>query len=135
MTIVLETPAQIGMWVLLSRRGQLKLQLKGLKTAGLIKWCRENIEGCESARTARDCIVPLEFVISEAGGPADYSIVNIHVMEKTANGNFRDRGIYPDMASVEANAGNAALYLAGRLEVVLTLDDAREATGDLYMPA
>lgn len=134
MSIMLDTPEQISMWVLLSRRSQLKLQLKGLKTLGLIKWCKANIEGCEKARTAKDCIVPVEYAIATAGGPQDFSIVNVHVMLERG-GVFFDRGIFPDMDAVEANPKFVDAYNSGRLEIVYTLDEPREANNEMFVPA
>jgi hypothetical protein len=132
---VLDTPEQINMWVLLSRRSQLKLQMKGIKTPGLVKWCKANIPGAEKARTAKDCVVPVEYAISEAGGPPDYSLVNVHVMVRLQNGFFRDEGIFSTMAEVEAIDRLTTLYMQGRLELVYTLDEPRPPTKELYVPA
>jgi hypothetical protein len=135
-TVVLDTPEQINMWILLSRRAQVKLHLKGLTTKGLLKWLKVNIEGCENARTVKDCVVPLEYTIAMAGGPQDFSLINVHVMERVNDDDvFRDLGIFPDMASVEANAGLVALYFAHRLELVYTLDEPRDATNEIFIPA
>jgi hypothetical protein len=131
---ILDTPEQINMWVLLSRRAQLKLQMKGIKTPGIVKWCRKNVPGAETARTARDCIVPLEYLIAENGGPQDFSIVNVHVMLHRG-GVFLDRGIYSDMSEVEANSAFVEAYAKGRLEIVYTLDEPRDATGEMFVPA
>lgn len=132
-TIVLDTPNQINAWVLLSRRGQLKLQQKGLKTPGLIKWCRENIPGCERARVARDCIVPVEYALSQIGADVDYSVVNCHVMVQSMSGIFHDRGVFanPDDAKTPELL---AAFKNGNLEMVLTLDDVREPNGQIYVP-
>jgi hypothetical protein len=132
---MLDTPEQIAMWVLLSRRSQLKMQMKGLKVPGIVKWCRENIEGCENARTARDCVLPVEYAIASAGGPQDYSIVNVHVMRKTPDGLFHDRGIHPDMAAVEADPTMVRLYERGMLEIVYTMDEPRPSNGQIFVPA
>jgi hypothetical protein len=140
-TIVLDTPEQIQMWVLLSRRAQLKLWLKGegtenpgfYQTKGLIKWCRVHIPGCESARRARDCIVPVENAIVFAGGPQDFSIVNVHVMEVSGD-YFLDRGVFPDMSAVEAEPALVELYNLGLLELVYTMDAPREPNGKAYLP-
>jgi hypothetical protein len=141
---VLDTPEAINMWVLLSRRAQLKLWMNGMsrpaderkmyQTPGLVKWCKANIEGAENARTARDCIVPVEYAIASAGGPQDFSLVNVHVMRK-AGGLFHDRGIYADMSEVEANPTFVSLYERGLLEIVYTLDEPREPNGQAYVPA
>jgi hypothetical protein len=136
MSIILDTPEQINMWVLLSRRAQLKMQLKGVVTKGLVKWCKANIPGCERARTAKDCVVPVEYAISEAGGPPDYSVVNVHVMEhSTTPGIFVDNGIYSTMEEVEAVPRFVKLFRQGNLEIVLTLEEPREPNSQLYSPA
>lgn len=129
----LDTPQQIGLWVLLSRRHQLQLQMKGLKTPGLVKWCQNNIPG--AGRTAKDCVVPVEFAISEAGGEVDYKLVNVQVMEKVRSDIFQDLGIYSDITEVEASGYFRSLAENGRLEIVLTLDEPRKPTGDLLTPA
>lgn len=135
-TIALDTPEQITMWVLLSRRSQLKLQMKGLKVPGIVKWCKANVPGAERARTARDCIVPLEYMIAERNGPADFSIVNVHVMRIVGNGVFQDLGIFPDTTTVEVEHPEwMTLYHNGGLEVVFTLDEPRESNGQFYQPA
>lgn len=133
MTIVFDTPAQISMWVLLSRRSQIRLHLKGYPVAGLVKWCRANIDGCENARTVKQCVVPVEYAIASANGPQDFSIVNVHVM-LSRGGMFFDRGIYPDMDAVEDNPGFVKAYEAGKLEIVYTLEDTREANGEVFVP-
>jgi hypothetical protein len=134
MTIALDTPEQITMWVMLSRRAQLKLQLKGIKVPGIVKWCRANVPGAENARTAKQCVVPLEYMIADAGGPQDFSIVNVHVMYKSG-GLFFDKGIYSDMSEVEADPAFVELYKRGLLEIVYTLDEPREATDQIFVPA
>lgn len=130
MTIALDTPEQIAMWVLLSRRHQLQSQMKGIKTPGLIKWCQANIEG--AGRTAKSCVVPVEYAISQAGGEVDYNLVNLHVMYRQG-GLFHDQGIFshPD----DMHEGLKRAYEAGRLEIVLTLDEPRESNRQVYVPA
>lgn len=134
----------VNMWVLLSRRSQIKMHL-GLRpdgtpanvkipVPGLMKWCKANIEGCENARTVRDCIVPVETAIAMAGGPQDFSIVNVHVM-LVRGGLFHDRGVYNDMSEVEAVPAFVNAYQQGRLEIVYTLDAPREPNGEIYVPA
>ena len=134
MSTILDTPSQINMWVLLSRRHQIQMHIKGLKTPGIVKWCRANIEGAENARTASDCIVPVESAIAMAGGETDFSLVNVHVMTNKGD-YFKDEGIFNDMSEVEANAGFVANYAAGRLEIVYTLEDVRPANGQMFIPA
>lgn len=134
--IILDTPEQINMWVLLSRRSQLKLQQKGLNVPGIVKWCRNNIPGCESARTAKQCVVPVEYAISEAGGQVDYSLVNVHIMRNVGDGIFADLGVFsdPDVALAE-NPEFGPMFDDGALEIVLTLDPPRERNGQFYQPA
>jgi hypothetical protein len=134
MTIVLDTPAQINMWVLLSRRHQIKLHLKGYPHPGLVKWCKANIEGCESARTVKDCVVPVEYAIAAGNGPQDFSFVNVHVM-LNVDDVFYDQGIYPDMTTVETHAPFVQEYSAGNLELVFTMEDIRPPNGKTFLPA
>ncbi len=131
MTIVLDTPEQINMWVLLSRRSQLKMHLAGFKVTNIVKACRRDVPGCEDARTALDCVVPVNYAISEGGSEIDYSMVNVHVLVDNEDGTYVDNGIYSDMSGVEADPGFTALYAVGRLELILTLEEPREATNIL----
>jgi hypothetical protein len=130
----LDTPEQKNMWVLLSRRHQIQLQLKGLKTPGLVKWCKANIPGAEKARTAKDCIVPVEYAISQAGGEVDYGLVNVQVLVKRM-GLLFDAGIFSDIFVVEMVPAFIRDYQEGRLEIVLTLDEPRKATNEIMVPA
>lgn len=134
MSFVLDTPEQINMWVLLSRRSQLKLQMKGISVPGIVKWCRANVPGAEKARTAKACVVPLEYMIAAAGGPQDFSIVNVHVMRKRGD-YFADLGIHPDMVSLEANPAMVEAYNKGQLEIVYTLEEPRPSNRQTYIPA
>lgn len=134
-TIVLDTPEQISMWVLLSRRHQLQLHMKGLKVPGIVKACREQIPGCASARTAKDCVIPVEFAISQAGGEIDYKLVNVHIMEKVRSDVFQDLGIYNSVDEAGESKYLRDLFAVGRLEVVLTLDPVRNPTGEFFAPA
>lgn len=130
----LDQPEQINLWVLLSRRHQVQLHLKGLKVPGIVKACREQIPGCENARRARDCIVPIEETIAAAGGEVDYNLVNVHVMfNRGGRGTYWDCGIFSSMSEVEANPGFVREYQAGLLELVLTLDEPREPNGQGYV--
>jgi hypothetical protein len=135
MTIALTTPDEIGMWVLLSRRHQVQLHLKGIKVPGIVKWCKDNLgtgEGGKAIRTAKDAIVPIEYAISEAGGKVDYRLVNVQVMVK-AMGLFHDQGIFSDMSEVEDNPDMVKAYQDGRLEIVLTTKDTRPANREVYV--
>src|SRR6478735_9179787 len=127
MTIVLDTPEQINMWVLLSRRSQVQAHLKGYKVKGIIAALKRDIPGCENIRYVKDAVVPIEFAIANAGGNVDYRLVNVHVLKVESKGVFVDLGIYNDMSEVEANDKFVSLYARGRLEIVLTEDDVRPA--------
>lgn len=133
MSIALTTPTQIAMWVLLSRRAQIKLHLKGVSVPGLVKWCRANIDGCENTRTVKQCIVPVEYAIATAGGPQDFSLVNVHVMINEGEF-FSDVGIFSDMSEVEALTDLVSYYQNGDLEIVYTLDKPRGTNGRYYVP-
>lgn len=134
-SIVLDKPDQITMWVLLSRRAQVKMHLAGFKVKGILGALRRDIPGCENIRRVVDAVVPIEFAISKAGGKVDYRLVNVHVMERTSNNLFQDLGVYSNTDEVHENAYAFALYMANRLELVLTLDDPRPANGELYTGA
>lgn len=131
---VLDTPQQISMWVLLSRRHQIQLHLKGLTVRGLAASLKRDFPG--QGRNVKDFIVPVEFAISEAGGEVDYKLVNIHIMEALPSGVFVDMGVFnsPKDAAAE-NAGIAALGMAGRLECVLTTEAVRPPNGKHFQPA
>lgn len=137
-SIILDTPKEINMWVLLSRRHQVQLHLKGVKVPGIVKWVKENLgQGYHHPiRTARDCIVPVEYAISQAGGEVDYSLVNVHIMAHTNNPHvFQDYGVYGSPADINPDSQIACLYAAGKIEVVLTLDEPRPPNGELYTSA
>lgn len=137
MTIALTTPEEIGMWVLLSRRHQVQLHLKGMKVPGIVKWCKANLgtaEGGKPIRTAKDAIVPIEYAISEAGGDVDYRLVNVHVMVN-GGGLFHDCGIFPNMEAVERQSDMVKAYQEGSLEIVLTTQEPRERNGEVYVSA
>jgi hypothetical protein len=135
-SIVLDTPEQINVWVLLSRRHQLQLQLNGIKTPGLIKWCRTNIPGCEHARTAKDCVVPVEYALSEADARVDYKLVNLHAMRKASSDSefYVDAGIYDSPADI-TDPSFPSNYAAGLVELVLTLEPVRNPNGQVYTQA
>jgi hypothetical protein len=136
MTIVLDTPEQINLWVLLSRRAQLKLHLKGYPVKGLVAWFKKNLpvgEGGKPVRTAKDCIIPIEYAISAAGGEVDYSWVNLHIMEIVQKDTvFQDMGIYSSPDDISEGSYLGQMYKAGRAEIVLTTQEPRPANGELY---
>lgn len=132
MTISLDTPEQINMWVLLSRRHQIQLHLKGLKVKGLVACLKREFPEV-NGRTAKDFIVPVEFAISEGGGEVDYKLVNVHVMLKRG-GLFFDRGIFASMDEA-GTPENRELFAKGLIEAVLVLDEPREPNGETYVPA
>lgn len=69
MTIALDTPDQISMWVLLSRRAQCHLQIKGLSTPGLIKSMKR--DGLTDHSTAKGALADVNLIIESLGGPPD----------------------------------------------------------------
>jgi hypothetical protein len=124
MTIALTTPAEINMWVLLSRRSQLKLQMKGIKTPGIIKWCKENL-GPE-ATTSKRALLMLNDLISEQGGPNDpEQHVLVALASSPASTYAIDAGIYPNMEAVEAVESFTTAYRDGCLHIIHTSDDVR----------
>lgn len=127
----LDQPEQINMWVLLSRRHQIKMHerfpVKGLLT------CLKREFGNHGNRVA-NYIVPVEFAISEGGGDVDYSRVNVHIMQIMDNGLFFDRGIYASMDEA-GTFENRALFAEGKIECVLTLDEPRPENGRYFTPA
>lgn len=131
-TIVLDTPMQINMWVLLSRRGQIKMHLKGYTVPGLAK-CLKGMYPEVGGRMVKDFVVANEFAIGEAGGEIDYSIVNVHVM-LSRGGLFFDRGIFSSMDEA-GTPENRELFAKGRLEVVLTMEEPREPNGETFVGA
>lgn len=129
--IVLDTPSQINLWVLLSRRHQLQMQMRGLKTPGIVKWVRDNIEGAENVRNARQCVIPIEEAISMAGGQIDFKLVNVQILERVGNV-MLDLGIVNSFDEVQADPGLMGLYDSGALDLVLTHEPPRCANGDYY---
>lgn len=127
---VIDTPAGINMWVLLSRRRQIQMHLRGLTVKGLAATLKREFPDV-GGRYVKDFIVPVEFAISQAGGEVDYKLVNVHICEKLPNGLFQDMGIYPDLDTAGNQAGVKALWFAGRIECILTTEDVRDADGRL----
>lgn len=131
MSTVIDTPEGINLWVLLSRRGQIKMHQKGYAVKGLAACLRRELG--DHGRYVKDYIVPVEFAISEAGGNVDYSLVNVHVMQRLENGYFLDRGVF-DSIDAAGTPENRRMFAAGTLEVVLTTDPVRDAEpGRLFM--
>lgn len=127
---MLDTPAQISMWVLLSRRHQIALHTKGLTVKGLVACLKREFPEAHG-RTAKDFIVPVEFAISQAGGDIDYSKVNVHIMLR-AGGMLHDRGIFANMDEA-GTPENRRLFAEGKIECVLTLDAPREPSGGIFV--
>ena len=114
------------------------MQLKGLKTPGLVKWVRENIPGAEKVRTAKQAVVPIETAISAGGGEVDYRLVNLHLMERVngfGSDVFQDLGIYDSPDVIAEGSYIHTLHTLGALEAVLTLEEPRPANGELYTTA
>lgn len=131
-TIVLTGKAQTSMWVLLSRRHQIKMHLAGFPLSGLAACLKR--EFGNHGRYVKDYVVPVEFAISEAGGKVDYNLVNVHIMERQDNGVFYDRGIFASMDEA-GTPENIVLFALGRIEAVLTTEDVREPNGKTFLPA
>lgn len=130
MTIALDTPDQIAAWVLLSRRSQLKLQMKGLKTPGLVKWIRENVPGAENARTAKACVLPVETACANAGIEPDWSQVRAQAMRHMGRGVYLDLGVFENFDAMPEEWFKMAQD--GSIVVQLTTDEVRERNGELY---
>jgi len=64
-TIVLDTPETIHAWYILSMHSRAKMQIKGLKTPGLIRVMNER--GYSNKRTAKGVKADLERIMDEAG--------------------------------------------------------------------
>lgn len=134
MSIVLDTPEQINMWVLLSRRHQIQLHLKGMTVKGLAASLKRTFPDVGS-RYVKDYVIPVEFAISERGGQVDYNLVNVHVMLKRG-GMFHDRGVYNDPdAALNTHPEFGPAFAKGQLEVVLTTDEPRPMTNEIFVPA
>jgi len=127
---VIDTPEGINMWVLLSRRHQIQLHLKGLAVKGLVACLKREFPEVKG-RTAKDFIVPVEHAISQAGGDVDYKLVNVHVM-LSRGGLFFDRGIFESMDAA-GTPENRELFAKGLLEVVLTMEEPREPNGETFV--
>lgn len=132
MTVILDTPAQISLWVLLSRRHQIQMHLKGYPIRGLAAALKREFPG--QGRYVKDFIVPVEFAISEKGGEVDYKLVNVHIMEVVSDGVFADRGIFATMDEA-GTPENRALFAKGAIEAALTVEAPREPNGQMYTPA
>jgi hypothetical protein len=130
---MLDTPAGINMWVMLSRRHQVQMHLKGLKVKGIMAALRRDF-GDHGNRVA-NYIVPIESEIGMAGGIVDYNLVNVHVMQRVDDSLFMDCGIFANMNEVEAFPGLVEAYSLGQLEIVYTLDEPRQPNGKAYQPA
>lgn len=140
-TIALTTPAQINMWVLLSRRSQLKMQM-GMRpdgtpsnvkmpTPGLLKWCKANVG--PQCTTAKRALHALNELIEANGGPEDPAQNYIVAMSVRQGGTlFADQGIVKGMSAVSANEEWVNAYKVGRLHIVMTPEDVRPHNGNVY---
>jgi hypothetical protein len=133
MSITLDTPEQISMWVLISRRHQVQLHLKGLKVKSIMAALKRDFG--DHGNRVTNYIVPIEYAISEAGGEVDYSLVNVHVM-LSRGGMFFDRGVYDSTdAALATHPEFGEQFAKGNLEVVLTTDEPRPMTNEIFLPA
>lgn len=130
MSIMLDTPEQINLWVLLSRRHQVQLHLKGIKVPGILKWGKDHFPG--EVKTVKDMVVAVETAISMAGGEPDFNLVNVQTFLKRG-GLLYDLGVFPTMAEVEAKPEFVKAYERGILEIMFTTEDVREANSQVYM--
>lgn len=128
-TIVLDTPAQISMWVLLSRRHQVQLHMKGLKVKGIMA-CLKREFGDHGNRVA-NYVLPIEHAIANAGGEVDYKLVNVHVMVNRG-GMLFDRGVFANMDDAGTDT-HKMWHEEGILALQLTSEDVREANGEIYV--
>lgn len=126
----LDTKPQINMWVLLSRRHQVQLHLKGLKVKGITTALKRDFG--DHGRQVKDYIAPIEQAIAEAGGEVDYNLVSVHVLVSRM-GMFFDRGVFPDMETA-STPEHVQMFADGDLIVVLTTDEPREANNEIYIP-
>lgn len=129
---MLDTPAGVNMWVLLSRRHQVQMHLKGYKVKGIMVALKREFGNLGSR--VKDYVVPIETAISMAGGEADYRLVNVHVMKRIDDTLFIDSGIFSNMAEVEALPELVEAYGLGQLEIVFTNEDTRPENGGLFSP-
>jgi hypothetical protein len=130
MSVMLDRPEQIHMWVLLSRRSQLQLHEKGLKTPGLFKWLKDNLG--ITTRNARKARQELNDLIGELGGPEDPD-TNFNVLIEAAffPGKYLDDGIYPTMEEVESQYRAAFAGRADQIVIMRTLDEPRDPNGNV----
>lgn len=131
--IVLDTPDQIQMWVLLSRRFQVKQHLAGMKVPGLLSSLKREIgPHCTTMKKAQFAV---EEAIVAAGGGPDESLVNFHVAMQTMPGIYRDLGIFDTIADANAfvsvNYPNATNADAFHMEI--TQSPVRVANDTIYV--
>lgn len=131
MTIILDTPEQISAWVLLSRRSQVQLHLKGLKVKGILSALKRDF-GDHGNRVA-NYVLPIEEAAAAAGIANDWKLVNLHVMVQAAPNYYTDEGIYnSDVEAMDAIEGLAEMVADGGAVVVLTQEPCRDRIAAAY---
>lgn len=127
----LSGPEQVGAWVLLSRRHQVQLHLKGLTQKGIVGALKRDI-GDHGNRVA-NYVLPIEEACAAAGIANDWKIVNLHVMVQAAPNYYTDEGIYnSDVEAMDAVEGLAEMVADGGAVVVLTLEAPRDRIAAAY---
>lgn len=130
-SIILDTPEQISAWVLLSRRSQVQMHLKGYKVKGILSALKRDF-GDHGSRVA-NYVLPIEEAAAAAGIRNDWKLVNLHVMVGAGHNYYTDEGIYnSDTEAMDAIEGLAGMVANGIAVVVLTLDACREPNGGGY---
>lgn len=118
MTIMLDTPEQINAWVLLSRRHQLHLHLRGVKVPGIVKWCKANIPAeYGTVTTAKNALAYLNDYIGDIGGIPEDEWCSFKLLIGPERGVYIIAGIFEDMAAVENeyySQWNGESYVIGR---------------------
>lgn len=131
MTIMLDTPAQISAWVILSRRHQVQLHLKGLKVKGILSALKRDF-GDHGNRVA-NYVLPIEEACAAAGIANDWNLVSLHVMVGAGPNYYTDEGIYnSDTEAMDAIEGLADMVANGVAVVVLTQEAPRPPIAAAY---
>lgn len=131
MTICLDTPAQISAWVILSRRHQVQMHLKGYPVKGIVSALKRDF-GDHGSRVA-NYVLPIEEACAAAGIEKDWKLVSLHVMVNGGDNYYYDSGIYnTDTEAMDAIEGLAEAVQRGDAVVVLTQEDPRPPIAAAY---
>jgi hypothetical protein len=142
MTIVIDTPAGINAWILMSRVSQCHLHMKGMKVPGLAKWMKNNIPDVTTERTVKDMYprlldycqsVGVEF--SEDGNgiheECNYQVLLTAHTYHPLFGLYMDQGVYNKMSDVAAVWSDE--HAQGRVVIVRTMEDVRGKDSSIRM--